>query len=77
MQTDRKTVILTKDDELYIFVYDPMDGCKLLDAIVAQVKNKETDFCWEDAFEAFRSLMRPFFEEIHILSKMLEDQSLG
>ena len=57
-----RQVVLNKSSEKFIFRYDP--GCedKLLDVLIAQATDKQTNFDWFDAavlsFKLTQSLMR-------------------
>jgi len=49
LQHNLKQLVLTKGVEKYVFRYEP--GCEdsLLDALVAQAKDSQTNFDWFDA----------------------------
>jgi hypothetical protein len=61
MKTGSKQLVLNKGSEKYIFRYE--NGCEsqLLDALVAQASDRQTDFDWFDAavlsFKLTQSLM--------------------
>ncbi len=61
MKTPSKQLVLNKGSEKYIFRYE--NGCEsqLLDALVAQASDRQTDFDWFDAavlsFKLTQSLM--------------------
>lgn len=49
MGMTRRQLVLNKGTEKYIFRYDDGMEDKLLDAMIAQAKDKRTDFDWFDA----------------------------
>ncbi|MCD4831591.1 MAG: hypothetical protein K8R02_07285 [Anaerohalosphaeraceae bacterium] len=61
MQRNTKQLVLNKGSEKYIFRYHHGSEDSLLEALVAQVKNDNTDFDWFDAavlsFKLTQSLM--------------------
>ena len=49
MKTSTKQLVLNKGSEKYIFRYQNGREAELLDALVAQANNKQTEFDWFDA----------------------------
>jgi len=61
MESVKLQLVLNKGTEKYIFRYEKGSEDKLLDALIAQAKNKSTNFDWFDAavlsFQLTRSLI--------------------
>jgi len=61
MESMKLQLVLNKGTEKYIFRYERGSEDKLLDALIAQAKDKNTDFDWFDAavlsFKLTRSLI--------------------
>lgn len=49
MRASKRQLVLSKHNEKYIFRYESGSEDDLLDALVAQVADKRTDFDWFDA----------------------------
>jgi hypothetical protein len=49
MEATKKQLVLHKGAEKYIFRYEKGSEDKLLDALIAQAKDKRTSFDWFDA----------------------------
>lgn len=69
MERTKRQLVLNKRGEKFIFRYDA--GCedKLLDAVIAQAKDRCTDFDWFDAavlsFKLTQSLLSQADELLH------------